>query len=154
MATNNVGMFSNLKLATKLGLGFGVMILMLIAAISFTIFETGQIKEVQQRVIELRSPTAQASLGMLNGLNQSLSGLRGWMLLGNPKFKEERSHAWNNWLDPKLAELRAFSKNWTNPENVRRLKVIETEIVKFRRYQQEIEDIANTIDATDRKSVV
>jgi methyl-accepting chemotaxis protein len=151
---SNVGIFSNLKLATKLGLGFGIMILLLVLSISFTIYEGGKVAEVQDRVVDLRVPTAEASLSMLNGLNQSLSGLRGWMLLGNPKFKEERAHAWNNWLDPRLDELRSFSKNWTNPENVKRLKIIEKEIVSFRKYQQEIEDIANTIDATPAQKML
>ncbi len=107
-----------------------------------------QIDKLATRVVELRTPTAQASLGMLNGVNESLAGLRGWMLLGNPKFKEVRQEAWDKWLDPQLAELKEFSKNWTNPENVKRLKIIERELVSFRKYQQEIEDIANTIEAT------
>jgi len=149
MAKNsNVGFFGNLNLSTKLGSGFSLMIILLVTAISITLFQIAKVDKLANRVVELRTPTAQASLGMLNGLNQSLSGLRGWMLLGNPKFKEERANAWNNWLDPKLDELRKFSKNWTNPENVRRLSVIEREMISFRKYQQEIEDIANTIDAT------
>ena len=148
MATNNVGMFSNFKLATKLGAGFGVMILLLVVAISITLFQVANVDKLAKRVVDLRVPTAQASLGMLNGINESLAGLRGWMLLNNPKFKEVRQEAWDKWLDPKMDELRAFSKNWTNPENVKRLKIIEAEIEKFRKYQVEIEDIANTLEAT------
>lgn len=148
MATNNVGMFSNFKLATKLGAGFGIMILFLVVAISFTLIQLTQVDKLATRVVELRTPTAQASLGMLNGVNESLAGLRGWMLLGNPKFKEVRAEAWDKWLDPKMDELRSFSKNWTNPENVKRLKIIEKELVSFRKAQVEIEDIANTIEAT------
>ena len=115
MATNNVGMFSNFKLATKLGAGFGIMILFLVAAISFTLVQLTQVDKLATRVVELRTPTAQASLGMLNGVNESLAGLRGWMLLGNAKFKDQRQEAWDKWLDPKMDELRNFSKNWTNP---------------------------------------
>ena len=152
--TNKVGLFGNLKLSTKLAAGFGTMILLLVAAISITLFQVAKVDTLATRVVELRTPTAQASLGMLNGLNQSLSGLRGWMLLGNPKFKEERADAWNNWLDPKLEELRGFSKNWTNPENLKRLKIIEQEINNFRKYQQEIEDIANTIDSTPAQKML
>ena len=152
--TSNVGLFGNLKLATKLGSGFGIMILLLVVAISITLFQVAKVDVLAKRVVDLRTPTAQASLGMLNGLNQSLSGLRGWMLLGNPQFKTERAHAWNDWLDPKLDELRAFSRSWTNPENVKRLKIIEKEMVNFRKFQQEIEDIANTIDATPAQKML
>ncbi|NOR51493.1 MAG: HAMP domain-containing protein, partial [Gammaproteobacteria bacterium] len=155
MAQNSkVGLFGNLNLSVKIGSGFGIMILLLVAAISITLFQVAQVDKIATRVVELRTPTAQASLGMLNGLNQSLSGLRGWMLLGKTTFKEERADAWSNWLDPKLEELRTFSKNWTNPENVQRLKIIEKEIVSFRKYQQEIEDIANTLDATPAQKLL
>lgn len=154
MATNNVGMFSNFKLATKLGAGFGVMILLLVGAISITLFQVANVDKLATRVVDLRTPTAQASLGMLNGVNESLAGLRGWMLLGNAKFKDQRQAAWDKWLDPKMDELRSFSKNWTNPENVKRLKIIETEMAKFRKYQVEIEDIANTIEATPAQKML
>jgi methyl-accepting chemotaxis protein len=139
-------MFGNMKLSMKIGIGFGLMILLLVAAVSISIFQVSKVDVVAKRVVDLRTPTAQASLGMLNGMNQSLAGLRGWMLLDNAKFKTERAHAWDNWIDPKLQELQGFSKNWTNPENIKRLREMEGHIEDFRKYQEEIENIANTID--------
>ena len=49
---------------------------------------------ITKRVVELRTPTAHASLMMLNGINRSLASLRGWIILGDPKFQMERSIAW------------------------------------------------------------
>lgn len=148
MATQNssAGFLGNLRLSMKLGLAFGLMILLLAAAVTISINEVGKVKVLGDRVVELRTPTAQASLGMLNGMNESLAALRGWILLGNPKFKEERARAWNTWIDPNLEKMRAFSKNWTNPENVKRLNQMDALLVDFRKYQEEIEEIANTID--------
>ena len=146
MATSNVGMFGNMKLSMKIGIGFGLMILLLVAAVSISIFQVSKVDVVAKRVVDLRTPTAQASLGMLNGMNQSLAALRGWMLLDNSKFKDIRAKSWDNWIDPNMAELQEFSKGWTNPENVKRLREMEGHIEDFRKYQQEIEDIANTID--------
>ncbi|MCK4585861.1 MAG: hypothetical protein KAU29_00860, partial [Gammaproteobacteria bacterium] len=83
MATSNVGMFGNMKLSMKIGIGFGLMILLLVAAVSISIFQVSKVDVVAKRVVDLRTPTAQASLGMLNGMNQSLAALRGWMLLDN-----------------------------------------------------------------------
>ncbi len=155
MAKNsNVGLFRNINLPVKIGMGFALMILLLITAILFTQFQMAQVDKLANQVVQLRTPTAQASLGMLNGLNQSLSGLRGWMLLGNPRFKEERALAWSTWLDPRLDELRELSKNWTNQENTKRLETIEVLIKDFRKHQQEIEDIANTIDATPAQKML
>ena len=147
MATNVKGnFFADMKLPVKIGLGFGMMVLLLVAAISITMYEVNQTQKLTHRMTDIRVPTAQASLGMLNGIQESLAGLRGWMLLGNPVFKDARANAWNKWIDPSLAILNEKSKNWTNAENVKRLASMKTSIEKFRQYQQEIEDIANTID--------
>ncbi|MCK5641841.1 MAG: hypothetical protein KAJ19_13645, partial [Gammaproteobacteria bacterium] len=64
MANSNVGLFGNLKLATKLGSGFGIMILLLVIAISITLFQVANVDKLAKRVVDLRVPTAQASLGM------------------------------------------------------------------------------------------
>ncbi|MBE9561064.1 MAG: methyl-accepting chemotaxis protein, partial [Proteobacteria bacterium] len=147
MANNTKGnFFADMKLPIKIGMGFGVMALLLVIAISITIYQVNQAKALTDRMVELRVPTAQASLGMLNGMQESLAGLRGWMLLGNPVFKDARQDAWNKWIDPSLATLNEMSKNWTNTENVKRLAEMKGSIEKFRKYQVEIEDIAQTID--------
>jgi len=147
VANNTKGnFFADMKLPIKIGMGFGVMALLLVIAISITIYQVSQAKQLTDRMVELRVPTAQASLGMLNGMQESLAGLRGWMLLGNPVFKDARQNAWNKWIDPSLVTLNEMSKNWTNAENVKRLAQMKGSIEKFRKYQAEIEDIAQTID--------
>lgn len=151
---NSVGMFGNMRLATKISMGFGLMIVLLVAAISVSIYEVDGVQKLTTRVVDLRVPTAESSLGMLNGMNQSLSGLRGWILLGKEGFKDERAAAWNEWIDPNLANLQRFSANWTNPENIKRLRQLETHIEDFRKYQLEIEDIANTIDEKPAEKIL
>lgn len=147
MANNTKGnFFADMKLPVKIGMGFGVMALLLVGAISITIYQVNQAKALTDRMVDLRVPTAQASLGMLNGMQESLAGLRGWMLLGKPVFKEARQNAWDKWIDPSLGTLNEMSKNWTNAENVKRLAEMKSSIEKFRKYQVEIEDIAQTID--------
>ncbi|MCK5263635.1 MAG: HAMP domain-containing protein, partial [Gammaproteobacteria bacterium] len=147
MATNVKGnFFADMKLPVKIGLGFGTMVLLLVAAISITIYQVDQTSKLTDRMVELRVPTAQASLGMLNGVQESLAGLRGWMLLGNPVFKDARANAWDKWIDPSLAIMEEKSKSWTNVENVKRLADMKISIEKFRQYQKEIEDIAQTLE--------
>ncbi len=94
------------------------------------------------RITELRMPTAQNSLMMLNGINHALSALRGWMILGKDKFKQERLLTWEKEIDAPYAFLQEKSKNWTNPENIIRLKRINKLLSQFKIEQQEIEDIA------------
>ena len=58
----------NMKLATKLGLGFALTSLILIIAVGTSILQVGKTSTATNRVMELRAPTAQASLMMLNGI--------------------------------------------------------------------------------------
>jgi len=141
-------MFKNMKLGTKISCGFGIITFILIAAVLTSIWQVGKTNTVTNRLIELRAPTAQTSLTMKNGINHSLAALRGWIILGNDKFKVERQKAWSEELDKSLDEMKVYAANWTNPKNVERLAIIEKNLKNFKVYQQEIEDIAQTVDNT------
>lgn len=128
-------------LGRKITLGFAIIILLLIGIVGGTFFEVSRLADTNNRVVDLRIPTVQASMTMLNGINQSLAGLRGYMLLGKDNFKVERQEAWSQSLHPPFAQMTELSKTWTNPENVERLKEIAELLPLFEQYQQEIEDI-------------
>lgn len=135
-----------MSLGKKLGGGFAIIGLILVIAISVTIVQVKKMNTVTNRVIDLRAPTSQASLSMLNGINHSLAALRGWIILGKDKFKVERNLAWDDEIDPALKIMKDFSTNWTNPANIQKLKLIETKLVEFKKYQKEIEAIAQIVD--------
>jgi methyl-accepting chemotaxis protein len=137
-----------------LGLGFGLVALALTLSVLFTLFEVRKTKEITDRVVELRVPTARASLETLNGINHSLAALRGWMLLGNDKFKTERSIAWQDEIDPAIASLKEHARNWTNPENLDRLNIVESKLSEFKGYQAEIEAIAQTDDNVQASKIL
>jgi len=141
-------MFKDTKLGVKLGLGFAFVALVLVVAVLTSIWQVGKTSTVTNRVMELRAPTAQSSLAMLNGINHSLAALRGWIILGKDKFKNERSKAWSDEIDPALQTMKAFAVNWTNPKNIERLRVIEENLSKFNKFQKEIEDIAQIVENT------
>ncbi|MDH5762266.1 MAG: HAMP domain-containing protein [Nitrospinota bacterium] len=136
--------FRDISIGRKVGLGFGVITLILMGVVLLTIQQVRTMEVVTKRVVDLRTPTAHASLMMLNGINHSLASLRGWILLGEEKFKAERSIAWEQQVDPSLKLMHELAPNWTYPENKTRLKSIEEEINHFKAVQQKIEDIAQT----------
>lgn len=136
--------FMNLKLGKKLTVGFGAMALIIAVIIAVITYQSNLISSVSSRVTEVRVPTANASLKMLNGSNHALAALRGWMLLGNDKFIAERELAWKEEIWPAYNFLEEASKNWTNPKNVERLAKMEKLLPEFERFQQEIESIAQT----------
>ena len=141
-------MFKNMSIGIKMSLGFGLITLVLDAAVLTTIWQVEKTNKVNNRLIELRVPTAHTSLSILNGINHSLAALRGYIILGKDKFREERAIAWSEEIDTSLADMKKYALNWTNPKNLERLKIIEKNLIDFKKYQQDIEDVAQTVDNT------
>ncbi|MEH0020352.1 MAG: HAMP domain-containing methyl-accepting chemotaxis protein [Desulfobacter sp.] len=139
-------MATNLTLGKKIGGGYALISLILAFAVLTTIYQVEKTTQVTDRLMALRVPTSQSSLTMLNGINHSLAALRGWIILGMDKFKVERAKAWSDQIESSLKNMKEFSHNWTNRENILRLKTLETKLADFKKYQQEIEDIAQTND--------
>ena len=99
------------------------------------------------RIVQLRVPTAFASVGLVNNINASLAALRGWMLVDNPAFKVERAAVWAD-IHETRAEIDRLSANWTNPDNVAAWTDLKATLDEFEAAQQRVEDIAHTIDQT------
>ena len=146
--------FKDMTIGKKVGLGYGVITLILMGVVLLTIQQVRTMEIVTKRVVELRTPTAHASLMMLNGINHSLASLRGWILLGDKKFKTERSIAWKEQINPSLKLMHGLAPKWTNPENQTRLKSIEKEISNFKTAQQKIEDIAQTPENSPAQKIL
>ena len=146
--------FKDMTIGKKVGLGYGVITLILMGVVLLTIQQVRTMEIVTKRVVELRTPTAHASLMMLNGINHSLASLRGWVLLGDKKFKTERSIAWKEQINPSLKLMHGLAPKWTNPENQIRLKSIEEEISNFKTAQQKIEDIAQTPENSPAQKIL
>ena len=134
------------KIVTKIQIGFVAVAILMVGIVATTIYQTKTVKSISDKVVDLRVPTAQSSLEMLNGINHSLAALRGWMILGKDKFKVERNKAWDAEITPALNKMQGFAKNWTNPKNVERLKITQAKLAEFKQFQKEIEDISQTTD--------
>lgn len=146
--------FKDMSIGKKVGFGFGFMTLILMGVVLFTIQKVRTMETITKRVVELRTPTAHASLMMLNGINHSLASLRGWIILGEQKFQTERSIAWEEQINPSLNLLHGLAPNWTDPDNKIRLQSIEKEIVNFKAAQKKIEDIAQTSENSPAQKIL
>lgn len=141
-----------LTIGRKLGIGFGLVILLMVINTIIGSVKMGELTTVQNRVIDLRVPTLMAGRDMINGMNHSLAALRGYMILGGDEkkakiFHADRVKAWEN-LDKAMAQFTDFSKNWTDPKNIEILNNIRKDLVDFRQAQEEIEAISHTNENT------
>ena len=139
-------MLKKITISAKIIIGFSLISILMISMVIITIIKVNSTTTINNKVIDLRVPTAMSSIEMINGMNHSLAALRGWIILGKDKFKDERDKAWKDEITLSLDTMTTFSKNWTNPKNIERLKNITAHLKDFKRYQQEIEDIAHNID--------
>ncbi len=133
---------------SKLLMGFGVVLLTTTAVSIHNFIEVNEISKIEHRLTDVRIPTVMAGMNLTDGLHLSLSGLRGYMILGkNPaaaeKFRAERQLGWDQ-IDESIAEMTGFSEKWTDPENIKRLDKIKVLAEEFRSAQQEVEDISHT----------
>ncbi|GEM_PF-736124 len=87
-----------------------------------------------------QGPTAQASLKVLNGIQSSLVAMRGWIALGDPKYRQKRQQAWQNDIDPAVEELRRLTINADSRQFNRILGVL----ADLNEAQWWIEDVAHT----------
>ena len=101
------------------------------------------------RVVKFQVPMSHVATRALGGVQSSLSAVRGWMALGDRRFKLDRNRAWDDEILPALIELKilgatfeserdqdSFSKVWFSQLNKKLLDLYD--------WQWRIEDIAQT----------
>jgi methyl-accepting chemotaxis protein len=133
---------NNLSIGKKIGGGFTIVLIIMAVIVMVTMGKVSDTKNITDRVSKLRTPTALNTGAMMNGINHSLAALRGFMILGKDKFKSERMVSWDKEIDPAMKYMDKVSVNWTDPANVESLKIIKTQLAKFKGFQQEIENIS------------
>ena len=132
-----------LNISGRLSLGFGILVVVLIAAVATTLFQVSGVKTVTDRIVNLRTPTSQASARLVNNINASLASLRGWMLTGNTAFKTERSAVWAD-IALVTTEIDGLAAQWTNPANQAAWADMKAVLDEFSAAQTQVAAIANT----------
>ncbi len=143
-----MSLLSQMTIKSKLFLGFGLLIIISILSSIFVYKQLEVTLEKQKLLLDIRYPTVEAGERLSGAISQTLSGLRGYLILGNDPvkaniFKKERAVGWDQ-LHTALDELNTFSQQWTVPDNITKLDEMKQLINEFQVSQQEIESIAHT----------
>lgn len=131
-------------LGKKIGLGYGLIVMLLAMAVLVTIWQVRQTSVTAERLINLRQPTAENSMQLLNGLNLAVAALRGWILFSDPRFEQEFDDAWQNQIQRALEQMREVSERWTNSDNTIRFSELQPLITQLNSMQTEIKALAIT----------
>ena len=135
----------NLPVGKKLTVGFGAVLFILVMLVAFIEYKLVAQDTLQTQVIELRFPTNIAGHDLVNGINHSLAALRGYMILGNDSFKQQRLNAWQD-IDHNLNIMSEMSENWTEAKNIAMLKELKLVLGEFKAAQEKVEEISHSPD--------
>jgi len=141
------------KIGTQIGGAFAIFVLIFLSMAGLTLYEVEKYKKVDNRVIDIRNPTVLASTELQSGINYSLAALRGWMILQDPKMKEQRQEAWSQ-INSSLEKLKTLSKSGLNSEDKEQLVAIEKSLQAFVKAQKEIENISGTVENTPATKIL
>ncbi len=147
------GVFFNLKVRARLVLGFAAICSVLIVVVGITVFRLGEVVDGVHRIDELRIPSMIATGGMARDIQSTQVALRDWMLTGEQSYRAARAQAWTS-MDARIAAMDEQSKNWTNPQNVKRWAELKGVLREFQIAQQKVEDAAGSPDGSQAKALL
>ena len=137
-------MSKNLTTVKKVGLGFALLTLVLVAAVGLTIWQVARTQAVTHQLVNQSGPMSEASLRVVNGLNFALSQVRGWVLIEDERFKTGNTAAWANWIDPGMADLKRLVDQYGNETQKQQVKVIEDTLKEIKEYHRQIMAVVRT----------
>ncbi|MFT5163595.1 MAG: methyl-accepting chemotaxis protein [Alteromonadaceae bacterium] len=136
-----------LSIGKKLASGFGIVIIAIFVATLLNVYQLSKMKEGQTLVVKVRYPIVMAGKDLINGMNQSLAALRGYMILGSEpqaaqKFKTERQLALQN-IEKSITFLDAIIDSM-DKRSINIISKIKQSLSTIKENQQAIEHIAQT----------
>ena len=137
-------MLKNLTTIYRVGAGFAMLTLVLIATVGVTLWQMARTQAITDKLINQSVPISDHSLRVINGVNYSVSQLRGWMLLPEERFKSGRLAAYSEWTDPSLKELKRLIEEVGNTAQGDQLRIVDVQMTELKGYQQQVEDLVRT----------
>ena len=96
------------------------------------------------RVANFYTPSVYESSRALRSVQQSLGALRGWVILGNSSFKDERGDAWKSDIRPAVRRLAELAEQGASADNEELLAELAAVLNDLFEAQWWIEDVAQT----------
>jgi methyl-accepting chemotaxis protein len=110
-----------LTLGKKLGLGFGVILALMVLSSTMTYLKSGDISQSQNRALDLRVPTLEVAKNLQRDLNQTMSKGRQAVLAGAEPDRKEAAKklfdgAWGD-IEKDIAEMDELAPKWSVQAN-------------------------------------
>ncbi len=133
--------FNNLKIGSKLNIGFGFLVVLTLVVIGFSYLGSLRTTTYINRTSDLSAPTALASARAQANLLRMLADVRGYLALGDESYRKGYSEA-RRAFEANLVTLETLAQRGnptslisTTPENyIRRLEKLRAYFVEWSRF--------------------
>jgi methyl-accepting chemotaxis protein len=144
-----------LTLGKKLGLGFGIILVLMIASAMASYIKLGDIRRTEKAILDVRVPTIEACKSLQTNIQYAGAKARHAILAGQEPDRravalKAFATAWDN-IDKDIAILQELSPSWTLQENRDRLAKIKAQLAEIRPAQEQTIVFA---ESSDRDAVV
>ena len=128
-----------LTLGKKLGLGFGVILALMVLSATMTYLKSADITRTQDAILTVRVPSLNAARELQRDLNQTASKARQAMLSGTDTSRKEESkkildESWNA-IQKDIAKMEQLEAGWTLQANRDRLAEMKKQLPKLHEFE-------------------
>jgi methyl-accepting chemotaxis protein len=129
-----------MTLRSKLGLGFGAILTLMVFSATITYFKSADIRRNQEGAFEVRIPSLKIAIRLQRDLNQTQVKGRQAILAGTQpaRLAEAKKLFDSTWVDVEqdIAQMDKLAAGWANPEDRDRLADIKKQIPQLRAVQE------------------
>jgi CheY-like chemotaxis protein/CHASE3 domain sensor protein len=129
-------------LRKKIGLGFALIVGVLIITIGITRFQLHNISNTTEKLEAQYQPSMMESANIQIGVNHSIATVRGVILLQDDSIEKELDTVWSKEIRPSFNRLSDLSMEWTDTDNIQLLSRLQTLLDKLQRQQRESTELA------------
>ncbi|MGE5547399.1 MAG: methyl-accepting chemotaxis protein [Solirubrobacterales bacterium] len=129
---------TRLRIGQRLWLGFAALCLVVVAIATTAALSASRVEDINNRIVNLRLPVAETSARIETQMQATLAALRGFLLTGKDRFRQDRAEAWRNLADL-TKTMDALAAGFTNRENVERWEEIKTLLPQISGFQDKAE---------------
>lgn len=129
---------ANITIRQKLIFIFSLILLLIILLFTHSQLTINLLSERIDRIIELRVPSQKSGLQLKMGIDKSHIALTSWAMNHDEIYANKNKKSWSNDIMPSIKSFVELSKNWTEPDNIERLRLINFLLVKLKEIQTRV----------------
>lgn len=128
----------SLTLYSKITFAFGLLFVILGVSIGVTLWQTQRTGVVISNLVDAKMPITRTALLLENSVSSSMAAIRGFMLSGEDRFKEDFANSWRNGINQNFETLKILVTAQNDPQLTQVISNLSAKLIELRNYQDSI----------------